>query len=324
MCLYPKLIKNRKYTANKKNGGIIPAVTDERTLYVPIGCGKCMECMKKKSREWQVRLQEEIRTDKTGKFITLTFNEKSLQELEKEIQKDNKINDKIEENIIATIAVRRFLERWRKEFKKSVKHWLITELGHQGTERIHLHGLLFTNESNEKIEEKWKYGYIFVGDYVNNKTINYIIKYVTKVDKDHKGYTPIILTSSGMGKNYLKRDDAKNNKFKNENTLEYYKTIQGFKQNLPIYYRNKLYTDEEKEKLWLNKLDKQIRYVGGEKIDISKGEETYYKTLEYYQIRNKQLGYGDDTTDWSKETYKQQRDKIKTLGRLAKETDKKG
>ena len=34
MCLYPKLIKNKKYTKNKKNGGVIPAVSDirEKTL----------------------------------------------------------------------------------------------------------------------------------------------------------------------------------------------------------------------------------------------------------------------------------------------------
>ena len=34
MCLYPKLIKNKKYMSNKKNGGVIPAVSDERTLFV--------------------------------------------------------------------------------------------------------------------------------------------------------------------------------------------------------------------------------------------------------------------------------------------------
>lgn len=48
MCLYPKLIKNKRYTINIKNKGIIPECIDERMLFVPIGCGKCIECMKKK------------------------------------------------------------------------------------------------------------------------------------------------------------------------------------------------------------------------------------------------------------------------------------
>ena len=50
MCLYPKLIKNRRYTANKKNRGVIPPIKDKRVLEVPVGCGKCMECKKQKSK----------------------------------------------------------------------------------------------------------------------------------------------------------------------------------------------------------------------------------------------------------------------------------
>ena len=60
MCLYPKLISNKKYTANKKNGGNIPPILDNRVLLVPVGCGKCMECLKQKAREWQIRMSEGI------------------------------------------------------------------------------------------------------------------------------------------------------------------------------------------------------------------------------------------------------------------------
>ena len=47
----------------------------------------------------------------------------------------------------------------RKRTKKSIRHWLVTELGHEGTERIHLHGIIFTEEP-EIIETDWKYGYL--------------------------------------------------------------------------------------------------------------------------------------------------------------------
>jgi hypothetical protein len=148
MCLYPKLIKNRKYIANKKNGGNIPPVSDLRVLYVPAGCGKCIECKKQKSREWNVRLQEEIRQNRIGKFVTLTFSNESIKELANEIKGLNGYNL---DNEIATLATRRFLERWRKKYKKSVKHWLVTELGGNGTENIHLHGIIWTNETAETI-----------------------------------------------------------------------------------------------------------------------------------------------------------------------------
>ena len=101
-------------------------------------------------------MNEEIKHDNTGQFITLTFNNEELQRLTEEtgIQ---------ESNAVATLAVRRFLERWRKKYKKSVKHWFVTELGHQGTERIHLHGIIFTKETSETIQNIWKYGSIVTG-----------------------------------------------------------------------------------------------------------------------------------------------------------------
>ena len=49
MCLYPKLIKNRKYLPNKKNEYCAPVPDDERKEWVAIGCGNCMECIKQKS-----------------------------------------------------------------------------------------------------------------------------------------------------------------------------------------------------------------------------------------------------------------------------------
>ncbi len=88
MCLYPKIIKNKKYVVNKKNGGVIPHLKDGRMGWVPVGCGKCMECKKQKAREWSVRLQEEIRTEKNGKFVTLSFSDESLIELEKAIEEN--------------------------------------------------------------------------------------------------------------------------------------------------------------------------------------------------------------------------------------------
>ena len=78
MCLYPKLIKNKKYISNKKNGGVIPAVNDERVLYVPVGCGRCIECTKQKANNWRVRLLEEIRYNNNYTFVTLTFSDMSL------------------------------------------------------------------------------------------------------------------------------------------------------------------------------------------------------------------------------------------------------
>ena len=179
------------------------------------------------------------------------------------------------DNAIAKYAVRKFNERWRKRYGKAIRHWLVTELGHNGTENIHLHGIIWT-DNTEELAKTWKYGFIWDGkkdswgrktNYVGNKTINYMIKYVTKVDLKHKFYKQIILTSAGIGKGYTKRTDWIKNKFnQNGETREYYKTETGHKQALPIYWRNKIYSEEEREKLWLQKLDTESHIVTGKQI----------------------------------------------------------
>lgn len=316
MCLYPKLIKNKKYEANKKNGGNVPPVIDQRTLLVPIKCGKCIECMKQYSREWTVRLNEDIRTKQEIQFVTLTFSDESIQELTNDIWEENPNLHGYElDNKIAKMGVRRYLERWRKKYKKSVKHWLVTELGHNGTENIHIHGLIYTKEK-EGIEKIWKYGYVYIGDYVNERTINYMCKYITKIDKKHKEYKPKILASAGIGKKYAERIDGKENRYKGEETREYYTTRQGIKLPLPIYLRNKIYNEEEREKLWIQKIEKNERYVMGAKIDTSKGLEEYQGALKEARRTNKQLGYGNDTKNWEREDYEEKQRWIMQQKRL--------
>lgn len=313
MCLYPKLIQNRKYIKNKKNGGVIPAIRDNRVTAVPIGCGKCIECRKQKSREWQVRLLEDIRHNKNGIFVTLTFSNESITEIIKEIDLETYRGYELD-NKIAKIAVRRMCERWRKEHKKSVRHWLVTELGHNGTENIHLHGIIWTDEGMKQIKKHWKYGYVYPRteteerhNYVSERTINYITKYISKQDDKHKEYKSVILTSAGIGRGYIEREDSKINKYKLNGTKETYTTRTGHEISMPIYWRNKLYNDDEREKLWLEKLDKGERWICGEKIDIKQGEEEYYELLEYYRKKNERLGYGNNTQDWNRKKYEEER-----------------
>lgn len=307
MCLYPKLIRNKRYTPNKKNKGMIPECKDDRTIYVPIGCGKCVECMKQKKRNWQVRLLEEIKVDRQAIFVTLTFTNEAVEELKELIL----VKNLIWENEVATLAVRRFLERIRKKYKKSCKHLLITELGHEGSERIHLHGIMWNTYGVEELTELWKYGNVWIGDYVNEKTINYIVKYINKLDEQHKGYIPKILCSAGIGSSYIKRWDSKHNAFNGKNTKEFYKTSDGSKLSLPTYWRNKIYTEEERGELWINKLDEGIRYVMGEKVNVKCNEDEYFAVLEEAREKNKRLGYGDDTKEWKKESYIKQLNELK-------------
>lgn len=306
MCLFPRFIKNKRYqgySAKRPSKGTATAVPcdDYRKLYVPIGCGECYECRKQKAQAWKVRLNEEIKVQKYAYFVTLTFSNEDLKKIMNETGQS-------ECNGIATLAVRRFLERWRKKNKKSVKHWLITELGHENTERIHLHGILFTDYpiNNNYLQDLWKYGNTDIGEYCNERTINYIVKYVTKIDTNHKHYKAVILCSAGLGENFVHTLAAKNTyRYKPQKSAEFYTLPNGNKVALPIYYRNKLYTQEERDKLWTERLDRNEIYVNGIKVRLRTDEDYkyYYNLLEEQQRQNNALGYGNTDKQWEKKDY---------------------
>lgn len=337
MCYYTRVIKNRKYTKTKKNEGLVPSLQDKRVEYIPIGCGKCKECKKQKANEWRVRLIEDIRENKNGKFIALTFSDKSILEImeetitrkkkklkgdevkengliisEKETIKIGDLKGYEKDNAIATWALRKFNEDWRYKYGgKALRHWCVTELGHRGTENIHIHGIVWTNETFQAIRETWKYGYIYPRpheekyNYVAQDSISYIVKYVQKIDKQHKEYNQIILSSPGIGGSFRKSIQAKkimeeaNTGWHDNDRTETFRTSTGHTIGLPIYYRNMVFNEEEREKLWIKRLDKEERWVDGVRYDIStpEGQENHKRALQEARRNNAELGYGSGKND---------------------------
>ena len=52
-----------------------------------------------------------------------------------------------------------------------------------------------------------------------------------------------------------------------------YKLNNGIELPLPKYYHDKLYTEEEREKLWIIKQERGYRYIAGEKVSTENLEE---------------------------------------------------
>ena len=293
-CLFPKLIKNPRYLPNKKNGGKPPALTDKRVEFVPVSCGKCIECRKKRRREWMVRLSEELRGGGNPPlFVTLTI---SPEQMERVPYKNS--------NDTAKVFVKWFRENVRKKTGKSPKHYFVTELG-ENKGRIHLHGFVWANE--EIVRKCWIYGFIHIGTFVNEKSINYMTKYMLKESLD-KSFTPQVFASKGIGSNYFNRKDWKYNQYKENDTQETYRFRNGTKMYMPQYYRNKIYSDDEREKLWIEKQEKGVVYIAGEKIDIKNTDE-YKNILSYYQNRAISL-HGDNPDKWEWEKFARKRRKL--------------
>lgn len=311
---------NKKYTVTEKNGGCVPIppiigndeygrnIYDERVLYVEIPCGQCIECRQAKAREWTIRLNEELHEWKYKYMITLTFEPKELAKILKE--------RKIEEcNAAVGYAVRHSLEYWRKDHKKSLRHWYISEMGHDNSERIHAHGIIFCNEplEYEKIERSgdgwrgrwkyWKYGMVHVGDYCTERTVNYIVKYVTKIDNDHKGFIGQIFASPGIGKRFLEHQYSQTYKYRPGDTKGYYTLNNGAKVKLPVYYKNKLHNEDERELIWRDFMDEKKQTIAGNTYPESLPGATTQNILNKAQEVNKFNGYGDDSQEWRKKPY---------------------
>lgn len=292
MCLYPTYIKNPKYKPNKKNKGRPPVCNDRRLYYIPTKCGCCIECRKEKQREWRVRLEEELRSN-FGYFTTLTIDPESIKNLEASTGLKWEENP----NEIATKALRLFLERARKDTKKSIKHWCVTELGEKG-DRIHLHGIFFGQKSAELVRKHWKYGFVFIGGFCNSRSVNYMTKYMLKVDVKHPMFKQIVLTSKGIGSGYFDRLDFLWQKQNYKNiTVATYTFRNGTKIAMPKYYKNKLFTDKEREKMWINNLNKGLLWIFGEKVKANDWR-TIDNLREYWQKYGREV-MGDDPIAWN-------------------------
>lgn len=321
MCINKKLIKNRKYTVTKKNGGVIPPVNDGRQLNIWIPCGQCYICRKKKAREWRMRLTEDIKVNNRCKIVTLTFNTESLKKLAKEAKGYTGYNL---DNEICRIAVKRFRERWRKRYGRSVRHWLITELGHGETEHIHMHGIIWEDDRYilrdtllNEVENIWQYGYVGKGkkdwqtgkyiNYVTERTANYFTKYVNKIDEQHKEYKQIILTSAGIGKAYIESNKIEDNRYKEKDTNQSYNIDTGGVLPLAEYFRRKIYTDEEREKLTTEYLDKGIIYIAGKEYRADIGDDKINLMMKDLQKKNERMGYGDGRKNYNRKLMENER-----------------
>ena len=85
---------------------------------------------------------------------------------------------------------------------------------------------------------------------------------MTKKDEDNPDYISIILCSKGLGANYAKENQLKH-RWNKEKTIITYKTHNGQDLPLPRYYKTTIYTDDQRQLLWLYAEDKGVKWVKG-------------------------------------------------------------
>ncbi len=240
-CPIPLRIINPKYKKiSVDNNEDVSQYEGREDYYIDVPCGRCYHCLKSYKTQWNLRLQHHYRylsndAKNNSYFITLTFNDKSLPSACPE-----------KEDI--SPLIRKFLERVRKHYKRSVTHWIISEYG-GNTERYHLHGILFDCPFPIwELQKLWSYGYTTFSR-LTPKRITYVTTYVNKQIRgllEEPGKRQHVFSSPGIGKSFT--EDAINRAY----SIQHDTPVPFIYHNnrpfaMPRYYRGKFFTEEQRE-----------------------------------------------------------------------------
>lgn len=236
--------------------------------YIDVPCGTCFSCNRSRLNGWRIRLLSEVNRYPNSIFVTLTFNDKYLRKFQDNPNK----------------AISLFLDRTRKKYGKQIRHFFIAEFGTLKG-RIHYHGIIFNAPYKSldptELAKEWKYGFVYLG-WCNEKTCNYIVKYITK-DAPKGQKVPRVIASKGLGEGYIQV-------YGNRHIASQMPYIRkgNYRIPLPRYYLTKMWSDYERVQLQIKSmLEPFVRYVDGYKYT---DELSYKSALKRYSAKQISIG----------------------------------
>ena len=205
---------------------------------INVPCGKCGACRFNKRVEWTFRLKQEAKQHINSHFITLTYADENLPFTDMGVITLDKKD------------LQKFIKRLRKRqaqiTDKKIRYYAVGEYG-TNTERPHYHAIIFGCTDSDIINHSWNHGHIHTGR-VDIASLHYVTKYhvnaVKDYDDDRQNEFATMSRRPGIGSNYLKH----NKKWHREN-MNTHVINDGYKQALPKYYKEKIFTENERK--WL-------------------------------------------------------------------------
>lgn len=209
--------------------------------WIPHNCGKCAPCERRRVQQWVFRIQHEMQDGKDGVFITLTYDD------------DNIPIAKCGFGTLDVNDTKKYWKRIRRKYDVKFKYYLCGEYGEQ-TNRPHYHAIVIGHGIDViDFEASWKLGHVHIGN-VSSDSIAYCIKYFTKNsyigkqdwDDRKKCFSAM---SHGIGADYIKNPQVR--KWHKSNLENITIASKDGKSDfaLPRYYKDKLFTDEEKVRI---------------------------------------------------------------------------
>ena len=306
-CVYPVRIKNNNYTT----GGV---KIWQRHQYYYVPCGKCLGCMIAKQTFLADLCNWEYNHYGVGAFVTLTYDNDALMELEWNENGEPLLNYED-----FKLFNKRLRKRLADKYGTSLEFKFVA-VGEYGTEgeRPHFHALYFGldwQHCDQDIYDAWGKG-ITDSKPIKEGAINYVLKYMQKdIMRNKKAYglkknnEPFLKHSINLGKGFIEEhmeEIIKNNGM--------YDNGSGKLRPISSYWCNKLgitpvidYTDAKKEIGAINKVDwetvskKQAMEYLKNKAQIK--EEQYIRTC-----RRQGQAQKDFNKDWSESLWREKID----------------
>lgn len=234
MCYTPVRLKS-KY--NQKRDRMEGAMT--------VPCGKCPKCKERRANDWIFRLEQQSRLHQFTLFVTLTYSPENVPRAE---------NSK--RLTLCKRDLQLFMKRLRKNTgRKNIKYYACGEYG-DDTWRPHYHLIMFDVGYNE-VDKAWNLGLIDF-QVVKSGAYSYVTKYICK-DKRVPAYVgddrqrEFSLMSKNLGINYVTQSIID---WHVNNEASYIVKEGGFKSAMPRYYREKIFTEEQRDRLAIMASDK--------------------------------------------------------------------
>lgn len=268
---------------------------------IPVGCGKCVYCKKRRVSSWVFRLLQEELISSSSYFVTLTYEDRHLPRTKSNYATLDKTD------------FQKFMKRLRKINTRKIRYYAVGEYGTKHW-RPHYHAIMFNIDDIDYLQKAWQavepntdiksqIGDIHVGNVTSN-SIAYTAKYIDKEKKvpTHKRddrQREFSLMSNGLGANYLTPQIIKWHKA--DLKRMYCVLPDGIKVAMPKYYRDRIFSQEEKDKqrVFLEQLEKKENKELREQFDyLYKNNditfETYVEQLKYgetaqYYAHNKKI-----------------------------------
>lgn len=241
-CATPFTIRSKSLAETIKFG---------RTRKVP--CGKCPACIDRKRNEWIFRVKQELRNSYNAFFITLTYDNLDLP------------LNKFGYPTFSKRHIQLFMKKFRFYVSKydstlTVRHFICGEYGSQFG-RPHYHGILFNCpplfETWRLVQKSWFDSRISVSKCTGAR-IGYVINYMYgrsdlpdyEVDQTNR---PLFLCSKKPGIGFSYCLDAQVVNYHKQHISDCFGRVDGRNYVLPRYYVDKIYNDNEKTMLRINK-----------------------------------------------------------------------